>query len=544
MRNFIIILFIALPNFLAAQSNSNRPQLVVGVVVDQMRPDYIDRFWDKFGNTGFKRLVKEGFNCKNTHYNYAPTHTGPGHASIYTGTTPSYHGITGNDWFDLAAMDTVNCVSDPKVTSVGTTSSEGNCSPSRLLTTTITDQLRVATLMKAKVISVSLKNRGAILPAGRSGQAYWFDGLTGKFITSSWYRNDLPLWLNEFNDRSWADEYLSKPWNTVFPISQYTESDPDDNPYEAPFTGEEKPIFPHDLPTLRGTRYDIITDIPFGNTMTKDVALAAILGEKLGDDSITDFLAISFSAVDHIGHQFGIESVEMEDAYIRLDRDLSDLLNFLDNRVGKGTYLLFLTADHGAPSNPIRSRDLKLNTGIISTANIQDTARYFLKEKYGKAEYYRCRIKEQVYLDEELIAKDKLSICEMSFELGKFLRKNIAGLAETLTACEMESQVFSDLFKSRIQNGHFHGRGGDIYLLYLPGWTEPVAGVKRSQGTNHGTPYSYDAHVPLLWYGWKIPKGSSTTEVRITDIVPTLSLLLNIPLPHSTTGKKIDALVR
>ncbi|MBP6512302.1 MAG: alkaline phosphatase family protein [Bacteroidia bacterium] len=544
MRNFIIALFIALPHFLSAQSNSNRPQLVVGVVVDQMRPDFISRYWDKFGNGGFKRLINEGFNCKNTQYNYAPTHTGPGHASIYTGTTPSYHGITGNDWFDLVAMDTVNCVSDSKVTSVGTTSTEGNCSPSRLLTTTITDQLRVATHMKAKVISVSLKNRGAILPGGRSGQAYWFDGLTGKFITSSWYRNDLPTWLIEFNDRRWADEYLSKPWNTVFPIKQYTESDPDDNAYEAPFTGEEKPIFPHDLPSLRGTRYDIITDIPFGNTMTKDVALAAILGEKLGDDSITDFLAISFSAVDHIGHQFGIESVEMEDAYIRLDRDLSDLLTFLDNRVGKNKYLFFLTADHGAPSNPIRSKDLKLNTGIISTRNIQDTARYFLKMNYGKAEYFRCRIKEQVYLDEDLIAKDKLSLCEMSFELGNYLKKTITGLGETLTSCEMESNVYSDMLKSRIQNGHYHGRGGDVYLLYLPGWTEPIAGVNRNQGTNHGSPYSYDAQVPLHWFGWNIPNGSTHQAVNITDIVPTLSFLLNVPLPYSANGKKIDSLVK
>ncbi len=545
MRKLLFTLFICAPVILQAQSTTpSRPQLVVGIVVDQMRPDYITRFWDKFGSGGFKRLVNEGYNCKNTQYNYAPTHTGPGHASIYTGTTPSFHGITGNDWFDLKEMDTVNCVSDPHVIPVGTTAWEGKSSPSRLLTTTITDQLRIATQMKSKVISISLKNRGAILPGGRTGQAYWFEGLTGKFITSSWYRNDLPTWLNDFNDRKWADEYLSKPWNTVYPIKQYTESDPDDSPYEAPFLGEEKPIFPHDLPSLRGTRYDIITDIPFGNTMTKDAALAAILGEKLGDDSITDFLAISFSAVDHIGHQFGIDAVEMEDAYIRLDRDIADLLNFLDNRVGNGTYLLFLTADHGAPNNPIRSRDLKLNTGIINTATIQDTARYFLKVKYGKAEYYRCRIKEQVYLDEELIAKDKLSLCEMSFELGKFLRKTILGLAETLTSCEMESQIYTDQFKSRIQRGHYHGRGGDIYLLYHPGWTEPLDGANRSQGVNHGSPYSYDAQVPLLWYGWKIPKGSTFAEVSITDIVPTLSFLLNIPLPHSTTGKKIDALVR
>lgn len=544
MRKIICLLLLCFPATSFAQSHPSRPALVVGIVVDQMRPDYIDRFWDKFGNTGFKRLVKEGFNCKNTQYNYAPTHTGPGHASIYTGTTPAHHGIAGNDWFDLQEMDTVNCVSDPSVKPVGCTSFEAYSSPARLLTTTITDELRVITQMKSKVISVSLKNRGAILPAGRTGQAYWFEGASGKFITSSWYRQDLPAWLNEFNDRKWADEYLSNPWKTVFPLKEYMESDPDDSPYEAPYTGEAKPIFPHDLPALRGTRYDIITDTPFGNTMTKDVALAAILGEKLGDDTITDFLAISFSAVDHIGHQFGPDAVEMEDAYIRLDRDISDLLTFLDNRVGKGTYLLFLSADHACPSNPIRSLDLKLNGGIINTKNIQDTARYFLKEKYGKAEYFRCRIKEQIYLDADLIEKDKLSICEMSAALGAYLRKTIVGLTETLTDCEMETEVYTSLFKSRIQNGHFHGRGGDLYLLYLPNWTDPLSGLDRTKGTNHGAPYAYDAHVPLHWFGWHIPKGSTAAPIQITDIAPTLSFLLNIPLPPSYTGTPINALVK
>ena len=545
MRKLILLFLLTFPFLLHAQSSDMRPVLVVGVVVDQMRPDFITKYWSKLGNNGFKKLWNDGFNCKNTQYNYAPTHTGPGHASIYTGTTPSYHGITGNDWYDTPSKDTVNCVLDNNVIPVGTNGSEGKASPSRLLTTTITDELKLSTQMKAKVISVSLKNRGAILPGGRAADgAYWFENATGNWITSSWYRNDLPKWLIDFNGRKWSDEYLSRPWTTVLPIKEYTESDIDDSPYEAPFIGAEKPIFPHDLPKLKGNTYSLLVDIPFGNTMTKDLALAAISGEKLGDDTITDFLAISFSAVDHIGHQFGPNSVEMEDAYIRLDRDLADLLTFLDNRIGKGKYLMFLTADHACIDNPIQLKDKKLNGGIISTKAIQDTSRYFLKMRYGKAEYFRCRIKEQVYLNTELIDKDKLSACDMSKELATYLRTHIIGMNKTLTSCDMQSQMYQDLFQSRIQSGHFPGRGGDVYLLYQAGWTEPIDGADRTKGTTHGSPYIFDAHVPLFWYGWHIQKGSSFDEVNITDIAPTLSFLLNITLPNACIGKKIDAIIK
>ncbi len=548
MRKVIIALVLLhLPVLVQAQQQrSGRPKLIVGIVVDQMRPDYLNRFAGKFGTGGFNRILREGFYCRNTNYNYAPTYTGPGHASIYTGTTPAVHGIAGNDWFDQKVMDTVYCTLDTAVSGVGGgNGAEGMMSPRRLLANTITDELRLSTQMKAKVLGISLKDRGAILPAGRSGDAaYWYDGKTGNWITSNWYRDDLPKWANEFNERRWPDEYLSHPWKTILPIHTYTECDPDDSPYEATFAGESKPVFPHDLPALRGISFDLLRRTPFGNTLTKDFALASILGEKLGEDSIPDFLAVSFSATDYVGHQFGPHAIETEDTYIRLDRDLSDLLTFLDNRVGKGQYLLFITADHACSENPKHLMDHRLYAGFTDPKIIQDTIRSFLKQQYGKAEYLRCYLNDQIYLNEELIRNDRLSVCEIEDETGKFIRRTINGVLDILTACNMMREEYQSLFRSRVQNGFYPMRSGNICILFAPGWTDPLYGADGKKGTTHGSPFAYDTHVPLLWYGWKIPAGSSAAEVNITDIAPTLSFLLNITIPGGCTGSKIDALVK
>lgn len=529
----------------AQTPNTNRPKLVVGIVVDQMRPDYIIRYWNKLGNAGFKRILKEGFNCRNTQYNYAPTYTGPGHASIYTGTTPSMHGIAGNDWFDVAANDTVYCASDEKVTAVGGEGREGMMSPSRLLTTTITDQLQLSTQMKAKVVGISLKDRGAILPAGRSADAaYWFDGKTGNWISSTWYMNSLPKWAQDFNERKWSDEYLSQPWKTVLPINYYTESDSDDSPYEALFRGETKPVFPHDLPALRGTSFDLLRRTPFGNTLTKDFGLAAILGEQLGADSITDFLCLSFSSTDYVGHQYGPNAIETEDTYIRLDRDMADLLTFLDNRIGKGKYLVYLTADHACMENPKHMMDHKIHAGFVPSAGIEDSLRSLLTRTYGHPEYIRCFLNDQVYLHEDKILADKNDICAIEATIARYAKDHIQGVYLGLTSCDLETESYDDLIRQRIQNGHYHGRSGNVWLVYAPGWTERLFGGDGTQGTTHGSPYAYDAHVPLYWFGWNIPAGSTTDLVNITDIAPTLSFLLNITLPNGCTGNKIDALVK
>ncbi|MDX5348867.1 MAG: alkaline phosphatase family protein, partial [Hymenobacteraceae bacterium] len=276
-----------------------RPKLVVGIVVDQMRYDFLYRYWDKYSDGGFKRLMREGFNFKNTHYNYAPTYTGPGHASIYTGTYPAIHGIVGNDWFVRGTDRNIYCTEDRGVTCIGADTDAGKMSPANLLTTTVTDELRLATNQGAKVIGVCLKDRGSILPAGHAANAaYWYDGSTGNWISSSFYMKELPKWVEQFNKKKLPAQYLNQDWETLLPLKQYTESTPDENTYEGAFKGQKKAVFPYKLKELRGNSYDLLRSTPFGNTFTKEFAIAAIEEEKMGKGNFTDFLTLSFSSTD------------------------------------------------------------------------------------------------------------------------------------------------------------------------------------------------------------------------------------------------------
>jgi len=287
------------------------PKLVVGIVVDQMRYDYLTKFWNHFDEGGFKRLVNDGFNCKNNHFNYAPTSTGPGHASIYSGATPSSHGVIGNNWYDKIAGESVYCASDDSYASVGTSTTAGKMSPHRMKVTTITDELRLHTQMRGKTIAIAVKDRGAVLPGGHTANAaYWFNGAKeGNWISSTFYMNELPTWVADFNKSNKVEQY-KKQWNTLKPIHTYIQSGADNNIYEGLFEGEKTPTFPHDLAKLWDVNgnYDILKYSPYGNNITTDFALAAIVGENLGTDLYTDFLAISYSSTDYVGHMYGVNS--------------------------------------------------------------------------------------------------------------------------------------------------------------------------------------------------------------------------------------------
>src|SRR5690606_25096172 len=326
-----------------AQNNSsgqepNRPKLVVGIVVDQMRQEYFYKFEDRYVEGGLKRLKYEGFMMKNGHYNYIPTYTGPGHASVYTGATPATHGIIGNDWYVRELNGTIYCAGDSTVTAVGGSAGNGKISPRNMLTTTITDELRFASNKRSKVVGVAIKDRGAALPAGHLGDAYWFDGATGEFMTSTYYTEELPQWVKDFNNRELPKKYLSQTWETLFAIETYRQSIADDNPFEGPFKGRETPTFPYDLPALMKDNggLGMVASTPFGNTLTLDMAYAALEGEQLGKRGETDFLAVSFSTPDYIGHRFGPQSIEVEDNYLRLDRELAQFFDHLDRELGKG----------------------------------------------------------------------------------------------------------------------------------------------------------------------------------------------------------------
>lgn len=519
---------------------SAKPKLVVGIVVDQMRYDYIYRYWDKFGNDGFKRLVNEGFFCRNTNFNYVPTYTGPGHTSIYTGTTPAVHGIIANDWYDRKSGKHVYCSEDYAVNGVGTNSGEGMRSPKNNLTTTITDELRISSNMKSKVIGIGLKDRSAIMPAGHvANAAYWYDGSNGSFITSTYYMNELPLWVQDFNKQEFAKKYLSQPWNTLLPVDQYTESLPDDNKYEFIANGETKPVFPHNLPQLMDANggLNMIRTTPFGNSLTKDFAIEVIKNENLGKSAATDFLAVSFSPPDYIGHAYGPNSVEQEDDYLRLDKDLAELLKFLDKQIGKSNVLVFLTADHAAPEVPSYLMDLKVPAGYVAEWKILKDLKNYLSTTYGDTlvlSFYN----QQIYLNHKVIEEKKLVLQQVQENVALFLQ-NMEGVSEVLTSTTLNNTSFTEGSRYLMQKGFNAKRSGDILVNYLPAWVD-----FGKTGTTHGSPYSYDTHVPLIFYGWNIKQGSSTEQVYITDVAPTLSMMLNIQFPNGCTGKPISFLVK
>ena len=512
-----------------------RPKLVVGIVVDQMRYDYLYRYWDKYGNDGFKRLIQDGFSYENAHYNYVPTYTGPGHASIYTGTTPAIHGIIGNNWYDRATGKDVYCTDDKTVQSVGSTSVWGKMSPANLIATTITDQLRLATNMQSKVIGVCIKDRGSILPAGHAANAaYWYDGTNGAWITSTYYLQELPQWVQEFNNRKLPDKYLSQPWTTLLPLAQYTESTSDDNAFENKFSAEQRPVFPHDLPKLKGNSWDIIRSTPFGNTLTKDFAMAAVRAENLGKGTNTDFLALSFSSTDYVGHQFGPNSIEAEDTYLRLDKDLGEFLKFLDAYVGKNDYLVFLSADHGAAHAPAYANSVKLPVGTLSGKVIQDSLETFLSKQYGTGNWVTTYMNYQVYLNHALIESKKINMAEMQEKVANYLLR-FDGVLKTTTTADLNKMQPEYGLEGLMQRGYLRRRSGDVLVTLLPGWFEGNNG-KESKGTTHGTAFAYDTHVPILWYGWQVKKGASAERVSITDIAPTLAQWLHIMEPNGTTG--------
>lgn len=523
----------------AAVNDFKQPKLVVGIVVDQMRQDYIYRYWNKFGNGGFKKLINEGYFYKNTHFNYVPTYTGPGHASIYTGTSPATHGIIANDWFVKETNKMIYCTEDQNVRSVGTDSKAGLMSPKNLLVTTIGDELKLNTNQQSKVFAISLKDRSSILPAGHSANgAFWFDGTTGNFISSTHYMNQLPTWLNDFNNLHLAKQYLSKGWNTLYPLTNYTESIADKNNYEKAPNKKDTAVFPYDYKMqLNENNYEIIRATPYGNTITKDLALACLKAEQLGKGKHTDMLCISFSSTDYVGHSYGPRSVEIEDVYMRLDKDLEELINSLNSSVGKDNYVLFLTADHGACDVPAHLKDLKIPGGYIDEDELTKTIKTFCQNQYGDS-LVTSVTNQQIFLNESKMTSLKLNKFSVEHTLANYLL-SIKGVAEAYPSEVLKFENFSDgTFKYLIQKGYNHVRSGNVAFSYNPAWME-----YHNKGTTHGASYSYDTHVPLLFYGMGIPKGSSVKKVNIVDIAPTISIMLHMSFPNGTTGKPLEEVI-
>ncbi|MBS1647193.1 MAG: alkaline phosphatase family protein [Bacteroidetes bacterium] len=529
-----IILVLSLLQF-ATRSFAQQPKLVVGIVVDQMRYDYLYRFAEKYSDGGFKRLMRDGFLCKNAQYNYIPTYTGPGHASIYTGTTPAIHGIAANEWYNKKTKTETYCTQDKTAVPVGSTGSAGFMSPKNLEASTIGDELEIFTNQQAKVIGLSLKDRSSILPAGHAADAaYWFDGSTGTFITSTFYKKELPQWLVDFNAKKYAQQYLEKGWNTLLPITQYTESLSDDNPYEKAPNKKEKPIFPYEYSqSLQKKEYDIIRTTPMGNTLTKQLAIAAIEGENMGTDAVCDLLCVSFSSTDYIGHSFAPKSIEVEDAYIQLDKDLEDFLLYLDTKIGKDQYTVFLTADHGASENVLYLQSKKIPAGIVNKKEIEKKIKGALYQAFSDSLVLKY-VNQQVYLNDSIIYAKHMDKFLIEKHCAQVLR-SIPEVQDVFCSEQLFLQTQNDMLQKALAQRGFNGqRSGDVLVVYKPGFVEYGA-----TGTTHGSSYSYDTHVPLLFFGNGIVKGHSTRSIFITDIASTICQLLNIPYPNGNIGTPI-----
>jgi len=519
-----------------------KPKLVIGIVIDQMRYDYLTRFADRYGKDGFNRILKNGFSLENAHYNFIPTYTAVGHASIYAGTSPNNHGIISNNWYDKVLKKSIYCVDDINYKTIGNDGIVGQKSPHRLYTTTVADQLQLAQNMQGKTIGIAIKDRSAILPVGHTANAaYWYDaGNKNQWITSSFYMEELPDWVKAFNSNNKADAYLNEAWETLYDIKTYSQSRADNNIYENNLNGQEKPVFPKNLKKLReqNDNFSLIKTIPAGNTYTIDFAKAVVKGEQLGKSEFTDFLAVSFSSTDYVGHRYGVASVETEDTYLRLDKDLGHFFNFLDTEVGKENYTLFLTADHAAVHVPSYLQSLKIPAHYINTTKLKKFLSDITQKYFNSKELIENVSNYQIFLNQEKIEAlgfNKNTVAQrLADEVLSFDK-----IYKAVTAKTLQTTNFTEGIMHSLQQGYNPKFSGDVLMIPYP------ATLNYSRkGTSHGSGYSYDTHVPVIFYGNGIKKGASKKTYKIIDIAPTISNLLKIEAPNGTSGKIIEEVLK
>ena len=549
MRIPSILLSLLLAGNLLAQkapvnppSSPAKPQLVVGIVIDQMRWDYLTRYYPLFqSNGGFRRMLGEGFSCDNTLINYTPTVTACGHTAIYTGSVPALHGIVGNNWWENRSNKGMYCSEDKSVKGVGgKTEEDGQMSPKNMLTTTICDELRMSNQFASKVVGIAIKDRGAILPAGHSANAaYWYEGKSGNFISSTYYITELPAWAQAFNQRKLPDSLYQNGWKLALPAETYRSyATADEKVYESKPFGKDANGFPYDMSKFIGKDYTKISSTPMGNTLTAEMAKAAIIGESLGKGSATDFIAISFSSPDYIGHSFGPNSWENADDYVRLDQELGKLLQFLDAQIGKNAYTVFLSADHAVAHIPGFMKENKLPGGLLEDAGMMKEMNLQIKQKFGVENAIASIMNEQVYLSRKRMDTSKADMVEIKNFIVNFLMKN-ENITHAFATDDILLTPLPQKYREMMANGFHPSRSGDVQYIPKSGYFSG-----SGTGTTHGSPFQYDTHIPLLWYGWGIKKGKTNRETHMTDIAPTLAALLHIQAPSGSVGQVIEEVLK
>ena len=535
---FVVCLQLSLKNA-KAQNPGDNPKLVVGIVIDQMRWDYLYRFGNNYCNDGFKRLLSNGYSFENTYIPYLPTYTAVGHTSIYTGSVPAIHGIVGNNWYERIIGKKVYCTDDSTATTIGSNTNQGKMSPVNLWVTTVSDELRLSTNFKSKVIGVSIKDRGSILPAGLSANAaYWYDDKEGKWISSSYYMNELPVWVKKINNADEITQYMSKDWNLLLDKQLYLQSNDDANDFEGTYKGQQNNSFPYDLNSIeKNEKYAAFKTTPFAATHTFNFAKAAIENEKLGQNTVPDFIAVSISSTDYIGHRNGPNSLEIEDAYLRLDRDIAQFLQFLDVKIGKGKYLLFLTADHAVNHIPAYLSAHKLPGAVFDNKKFVHQINDAVEVAFGIKKIILNSDNYQLYLDRNAMSTSGKDASLIKEKIMEEVRK-FPFVVEVFETRKINLESIPEPQHTRLINGFNAVRSGDIQYIIKPGYFSGSA-----KGTTHGMWNPYDSHIPLLWYGWNIKHGATHREVYMTDIAPTVSALLKIQMPSGCVGKVLPEIV-
>ena len=541
---FLILVFVKLYGQ-GAYLPPDKPRLVIGIVVEELKYDQLEKFRDKLGENGIKRLINEGTYFKNASYEYMLTQSAPGHATIATGAEPSYHGITSDEWYVPLKNELINCTHDVNVNSVGGSFESGMHSPVNLLVSTFSDELEMSSNRKAKVFGVGIRESSAIFSAGHAANAaYWFDNTTGTWMSSTYYINSLPTWVIDFNAMKFSDTYLNGTWNLFRPAKDYVDCLPDSNGFEAGFNGIN--YFPYDLKKLRSKNefnskndYSLLRETPFGNSLTTDFAIRLIKNERLGKDDVTDYLSICYSATDYIGHRFGPSSVEMGDAILRLDDDIKNLLTFLNDSIGKKNVLIYFTAAHGISEIPTVLEKNRIPSGYFQQNQALQLLRSYLNAVYGEGDWVKGYSERQIFLNRTLIEDARLSLDDVQKKVARFLVQ-FTGVEAAYPYSAFEANDFGNGNLKRIINNFSPQRSGDVIVTLNPGWVEKGTDYV----TNHNSPWEYDSHVPLIWYGWTVNKSTVTRQVNMTDIAATLSTLCKVPYPNACTGEPMFELFR
>ena len=518
----------------------SKPKLVIGLVIDQMRWDYLKKYENLYITGGFKRLSSEGFNCNNTTIPYIPTYTAPGHSSIYTGSIPAFNGIVGNDWYERSINKNIYCTSDSTVTGVGTTSVWGKMSPRNMWATTIGDELRLSNNFKSKVIGISLKDRASILPAGHSANAaYWYDETVGGFISSSYYLKELPSWVADFNKKDYPGEYMKKDWDLLIDPRKYIQSTSDNIEFSDPQSDGSNTSFPHRSSEVITRKYDAFRTTPFANSYILNFAKLAIENEHLGANSVTDFLTVSISSTDYIGHKYGPNSLEIQDTYLRLDRDIASFLLYLDSKIGKGNYSIFLTADHGVSNVPAFLAKHRIPSGFYKTANIQNELNTLIENKFQIKKSIAMVENSQVYLSPLNDVSFQTKI-EIKREIIQYLL-NLPFVLNAVSLNDLGAQTIPQQLKEVITNGYNPKRSGDIAFIPKP---FVIESYYENSGTTHGSWNLYDAHIPLIFFGNGFNKGNSSHRYSMIDIAATITSMLKIQMPDACIGNVIEEAIK